>query len=62
MNKGRLNQNQPSSSQQNTEKRTEKQKEPRVYKELENKIEKTKEVKQPVLIDVEKMFPISTCR
>ena len=31
-NKGRLNQNQPSSSQQTTEKRTEKQKKPMVYK------------------------------
>ena len=56
MNKGMLNPNHPSSSQQNIEKRTEKQKEPMVYKEPENKIEKTKEVKQPaVLVDVEKI-------
>ena len=54
VNKGRFNQNQPSSSQQNTEKRSEKQKEPIVYKQSENKIEKTKEVKQPTLVDVEK--------
>ena len=37
VNKGRLNQNQPSSSQQNTEKRTEKQKDPIMYKDYENK-------------------------
>ena len=55
VNKGRFNQNQPSSSQQNTENRSEKQKEPIVYKELENKLEKTKEVKQPALVDVEKV-------
>ena len=52
VNKGSFNQNQPSSSQQNTEKRSEKQKEPIIYKELEHKIEKTKEVKQPTLVDV----------
>ena len=44
VNKWRFNQNQYSSSQQNIEKKNEKQKEPIVYKELENKIEKTKEV------------------
>ena len=55
MNKGRLNPNHPSSSQQNKEKRTEKQKDPMVYKEPENKIEKTKEIKKPVLVDVEKV-------
>ena len=32
-----------------------KQKEPFVHKEQENKIEKTKEVKQPTLVDVEKL-------
>ena len=37
VNKGRFNQNQPSSSQQNTENKTEKQKEAIVYKESENK-------------------------
>ena len=41
VNKGRLNQNQPSSSQHNTEKKTERQKDPIVCKEFENKIEKT---------------------
>ena len=55
VNKGRFNKNQPSSSQQNIEKRSEKQKEPIVYKESKNKIEKTKEVKQPALVDVEKV-------
>ena len=54
INKGRLNRNQPSSSQQNRENRSEKLKEPIEYKESENKIEKTKEVKQPALVDVEK--------
>ena len=53
VNKGRLNQNEPSSSQENMEKRSEKQKEPIVYKESKSKIEKTKEVKQPALVDVE---------
>ena len=52
--KRRFNQNQPSSSQHNTKKRNEKQKEHVVDKERENKIEKTKEVKQPTLVDVEK--------
>ena len=55
VNKGMFNQNQPSSSQQNTKKRTEKKKEPVLYKEPENKIDKTKEVKQPALVDVEKV-------
>ena len=54
VNKGRLNPNQPSSSQENTDKKKEKQKEQIVYKEPVNKVEKTKEVKQPTLIDVEK--------
>ena len=48
MNKGRLDQNPPSNSQQNIEKRKEKQ------KELVNKVEKVKEVRQPALVDVEK--------
>ena len=55
VNKGRFNQNQPSSSQQNTEKKNERQKYPIVYKEYENKIEKTKEVKQPTQMDVKKI-------
>ena len=55
VNKGRFHQNQPSNNQQNTEKRSEKQNEPIIYKESENKIEKTKEVKQPALVDVEKV-------
>ena len=42
VNKGRFNQNNPSSSQQNTEKKNEKQKEPIVYKESANKTEKNK--------------------
>ena len=54
VNKGRFNQNQPSSSQHNIEKKNERQKHHIVYKEYENKREKTKEVKQPALMDVEK--------
>ena len=54
VNEERFNQNQPSSSQQNIEKKNEKQKEPIVYKEYENKTEKIKEVKQLALVDVEK--------
>ena len=54
MNKGRLDQNQPSSSQQNVEKKKEKQKEPVVYKEPVNKVYKVKEVRQPALVNVEK--------
>ena len=54
INKGRFNQNQPSSSQQNTKKKNEKHKDPIVYKEFENKKEKTKEVKQLTQMDVEK--------
>ena len=46
MNKGRLNPNHPSSSQMNTEKRNEKQKESVVHKEIENRTEKIKELKQ----------------
>ena len=52
VNKGRLDQNQPSSSQQNIEKRKQKQKEPI------NKVEKVKEVRQPALVDVEKVVSI----
>ena len=51
VNKGRLNQNNPSSSQQKTKKSNGKR-DSMAYKEPENKIEKTKEVKQPVLVDV----------
>ena len=54
INKGRLNENQHSSSQHNTDKKKEKQKEQIVYKEHANEVEKTKEAKQPALIDVEK--------
>ena len=45
MNKGRLDPNQLSSSQMNTEKINEKQKEPVVHKEIENRTEKIKELK-----------------
>ena len=45
MNKGRLNPNQPSNGQMNTEKRNEKQKEPIAHKEVENRTEKIKELK-----------------
>ena len=48
VNKGRLDQNQPSSSQQNIEKRKQKQKEPI------NKVEKVKEVRKIALVDVDK--------
>ena len=41
VNKGSFNQNQPSSSQPNTEKKNERQKDPIVYKESENKVEQT---------------------
>ena len=40
MNKGRLNPNQPSNGQLNTEKRNEKQKEPVVHKEIEIELRK----------------------
>ena len=52
VNNGRLNPNQPSSNQQNNDKKKEKEKEQIVYKDLVNKVEKKKEVKQPALIDV----------
>ena len=58
MNKGRLDQNQPSNSQQNIEKRKQKQKDHVVYKEPINKVEKVKEVRQPALVDVEKVVSI----
>ena len=45
INKGRLNPNQPSSSQINTEKINEKQKELVVHKETENRTEKIKKLK-----------------
>ena len=62
VNKGIINPNHPSRSQQNTDKKKEKQKEQIVYKEPVDKVEKTKEVKQPALINVEKMFPLWTYR
>ena len=55
INKGRLNPNQSSSSQINTETRNEKQKEPVVHKEIENRIEKIKEPKQTTPMDVDKI-------
>ena len=60
INKGRINPNHPSRSQQNTDKKKEKQKEQIVYKDTVNKVEKTNEVKQPALIDVGKQIQIST--
>ena len=62
VNKGRFNQNQPSSSQHNTKKKNERQKDTIVYKESKNKKEKTKEVRQPTHMEVEKLFQISICR
>ena len=44
INKGRFNQNQPSSSEHNTKNKNERQKDPIVYKESGNKIEKNKEI------------------
>ena len=55
INKGRLNPNQPSRSQINTEKRNEKQKELVVHEETKNRIEKIKEPKQTVPMDVDKI-------
>ena len=55
INKGRLNPNQPSSSQINIEKRDEKQKEPIVHKEIETRTEKIKEPKQTAPMDVDKI-------
>ena len=54
MNKGRLNPNHPSSSQMNTKKRNKKQKEPFVHKQIENRIEKIKELKQTTPMDANK--------
>ena len=58
INKGRLNPNQPSSSQMNIEKRNEKQKEPFVHKEIENRTEKIKELKQTTPMEVDKISSI----
>ena len=58
MNKGRLNPNQPSSSQMNTKKRNEKQKEPVVHKDIENRTKKIKELKQTTPMDVDKISSI----
>ena len=58
INKGRLNPNQPSSSQINTKKRNEKQKEPVVHKEIENRTEKIKELKQTAPMEVAKISSI----
>ena len=54
INKGRINPNQPSSIQQNIDKKKEKQKEQSVYKHHVDKVEKTKEIRNPTLIYVEK--------
>ena len=54
INKGRDNENNPSSSKSNTEKQKEKQKEKDVQKIVSNKGEVSKEVKQPTPIDVDK--------
>ena len=58
VNKGRPNSNQPSTSSLNTEKGKEIQKYPIVNKEVENKTEKTKEMKQMAPMDVEKFTSI----
>ena len=58
INKGWLNPNQPSSSQINIEKRNEKQKEPVVHKEIENRTEKIKELKQTAPMNVDKISSI----
>ena len=58
INKGSLNPNHPSSSQMNIEKRNEKQKEPFVHKEIENRTEKTKELKQIAPMDVDTLSSI----
>ena len=58
INKGRLNPNHPSSSKMNTEKRNEKQKEHVAHKEIESRIEKTKELKQIPPMDVDKISSI----
>ena len=42
----------------NTEKRNEKQKEPVVHKEIENRTEKIKELKQETLMDADKISSI----
>ena len=54
MNKGRLNQNHPSSSQQKTNNKKQKQNEQIVHKEPVDKVEKTREVKQLALKEAEK--------
>ena len=58
MNKGRLNPNQPSSSQVNIERINEKQKEHVVHKEIENRTEKIKELKQTTPMGVDKISSI----
>ena len=55
MNKGKLNPNQPSSSQMDTKTKKQKTK-GTVHKEIENKTEKIKELKQTTPIDVDKIY------
>ena len=58
VNKGRLNSNHPSTSSLNIEKINDIQKYIVVNKEVENKTEKTKEMKQTSPVDVEKFTSI----